>query len=339
MMTLRRLLAAAALFTVAAHPSLAAEINVYTGRHYETDVQLYKAFEEKTGIKVNFIEGKADELLARLEAEGDASPADVFITADAGNLWRAEQKGVLQPVESAVLAAAIPAEYRDPGNQWFGFARRARIIMIAKGSIDPALVQTYADLARPELKGRVCMRSGAAIYNLSLLGALIDRDGADKAEAWARGVVANLAKPPQGGDTDQIKAVAAGECAVTVANTYYLVRLLKSDNEADRAVAAKIQAIFPDQAGAGAHVNISGGGVTKHAPNRDGAVKFLDYMVSAEAQRYFAVGNNEYPIAPGPTGNAELDTLGPFKADPRNVAVYGQNQAAAQQIMDRVGWK
>lgn len=338
-MTLRRLLAAAALFTFTAQPAFAAEINVYTGRHYETDVQLYKAFEAKTGIKVNFIEGKADELLARLEAEGDASPADIYITADAGNLWRAEQKGVLQAVESETLTAAIPAAFRDPGNHWFGFARRARIIMIARGQIDPALVQTYADLARPELKGKLCMRSGAAVYNLSLLGAVIDAEGADKAEAWAKGVVANLAKPPQGGDTDQIKAVAAGECAVTVANTYYLVRLLKSGNAADKAVAGKIQAIFPDQAGAGAHVNISGGGVTKHAPNRDGAVKFLDYMASAEAQQYFAVGNNEYPIADGPTGNAELDSLGGFKADPRNVAVYGQNQAAAQQIMDRAGWK
>ena len=334
-----RLMAAAAAFALFAPAALAAEINVYTGRHYETDVQLYKNFEEKSGIKVNFIEGKADELLARLEAEGDASPADVYITADAGNLWRAEAKGVLQPVESAVLAAAIPAEFRDPGNEWFGFARRARIIMIAKGGIDPALVQTYEDLARPELKGKVCMRSGSAIYNLSLLGALIDKDGADKAEAWAKGVVANLAKPPQGGDIDQIKAVAAGECAVTVANTYYLVRMLRSDNAADKDAAQKIQVIFPDQAGAGAHVNISGGAVTKYAPNRDGAVKFLEYMASPEAQAYFAVGNNEYPIAGGPTGNAELDSLGAFKADPRNVAVYGENQPAAQQIMDRAGWK
>ncbi len=332
---------AAALTLALASTASAAEITVYTGRHYESDVQIYKGFEAQTGIKVNYIEGKADELLARLEAEGDASPADVYITADAGNLWRAEAKGVLQPVQSETLKAAIPAEYRDPGDEWFGFARRARIIMIAAdaSAIDPALVQNYEDLSRPELKGRLCMRSGSAIYNLSLMGAMIDKHGAEKAEAWAKGVVANLAKAPAGGDTDQIKAVAAGECAVTMANTYYLVRLMRSDNAADRDVAAKVKAIFPDQAGEGAHVNISGGAVTKYAPNRDGAVKFLEYMASPDAQKYFALGNNEYPVAGGDTGNPELDALGTFKADARNVAVYGENQAQAQEIMDRAGWK
>ncbi len=317
----------------------AAEINLYSGRHYDSDAQLYADFEAKTGIKVNIIEGKTDELLARIEAEGEASPADIFFTADAGNLWRAEDKGLLQPIDSETLKAAIPAAYRDPNNQWFGFSRRARIIYIAKGAIDPALVQTYADLARPELKGKVCMRSGSAIYNLSLMGGLIEKIGPEKAEEWAKGVVANLAKEPQGGDTDQIKSVAAGECAVTLANTYYFARILGSDKPEDKAVAEKIQWIFPDQAGDGAHVNISGAGVTKYAPNRDEAVKFLEYLASPDAQVYFAKGNNEYPIGGGESGNAALDTMGPFKADTLNVAAYGRNQKAAQEIMDRAGWK
>ena len=317
----------------------AAEINLYSGRHYDADAQLYAEFEAKTGIKVNVIEGKADELVARIEAEGDASPADIFFTADAGNLWRAEEKGLLQPVESEALAAAVPAEYRDPGNQWFGFSRRARIIFIAKDAIDPALVQTYADLARPELKGKLCMRSGSAIYNLSLLGGLIEKVGPEKAEEWAKGVAGNLAKPPQGGDSDQIKSLAAGECAVTVANTYYFVRFLASDKPEDKAIAEKVQWIFPDQAGDGAHVNISGAGVAKHAPNRAEAVQFLEFLASPEAQVYFAKGNNEYPVAGGETGNPALDQLGPFKADALNVAAYGRNQKAAQEIMDRVGWK
>jgi len=337
-MSLKTLFAAATLVLLAP-AAAAAEINLYSGRHYEGDVLLYEGFQKATGIEVNVIEGKADEMLARLEAEGDASPADLFITADAGNLWRAEAKGLLQAIDSETLNARIPEHYRDPDNMWFGFSRRARIIFIAKGAIDPALVQTYADLARPELKGKLCMRSGAAIYNLSLLGALIAEWGPEKAEAWAAGVVANLAKSPQGGDTDQIKAVAAGECAVTLANTYYFARFLASDKPEDKAVADKLQAVFPDQAGAGAHVNISGAGVTKYAPNRDGAIKFLEYLASDEAQAYFATGNNEYPIGGGDGGNAALQSLGDFKADPLNVSAYGENQPAAQEIMDRVGWK
>lgn len=330
----------AAVLTLAlSGTALAAEVNLYTGRHYDGDQQLYDGFQKATGIKVNVIQGKTDELLARLEAEGDASPADIFFTADAGNLWRAETKGLLQTVESKALKTAIPAEYRDPANQWFGVSRRARVIFIAKGQVDPALVQTYADLARPELKGKLCMRSGSAIYNLSLLGGMIEKIGSEKAEEWAKGVVANLAKPPQGGDTDQFKSVAAGECTVTLANTYYFVRLLKSDKAEDKAVADKIQVVFPDQNGDGAHVNISGAGVTKHAPNKDNAVKFLEYLSSAEAQAYFAQGNNEYPVASTQSTNPALESLGAFKADTINVSAYGKNSPEAQAIMDRAGWK
>ncbi len=336
---MRRFWMLTAMAAVTAGATNAAEINLYSGRHYDSDKAIYEGFEKATGIHVNVIEGKADEILARLEAEGEASPADVFVTADAGNLWRAADKGLLQPVDDATLNEAIPAAYRDPGHLWFGFARRARVIVLAKGSLDAALVQTYADLARPELKGKVCMRSGSAVYNLSLLGAFIEEWGAEKAESWAKGVVDNLAKKPEGGDTDQIKSVVAGECAVTLANTYYFVRLSGSDKPDDKAIADKVQVIFPDQNGTGTHVNISGAGVSKFAPNREGAIQFLHYLASVEAQGHFASDNNEYPIKDGASGNAALEALGAFKADPVNVAVYGQHQAEAQAIMDRVGWK
>ncbi len=338
-MRLSSAVSALALAAGLALSASAAELNIYTGRHYEADLQLYAAFEKETGIKVNFIEGKTDEMLARLEAEGAASPADVFVTVDAGNLWRAEQKGLLQPVDARLLNNRIPSNLRDPEGRWFGFSTRARVIMIAKGAIDPALVQTYADLARPELKGKLCMRSGSNIYNLSLTAALIAKQGVEKTEAWAKGIVENLAKPPQGGDTDQIKSVAAGECAVTLSNTYYLVRMMKSEDQADKDAAAKIEVVFPDQAGDGTHVNISGAGVLANAPNREAAVKFLEFLSGPEAQAVFANGNNEYPVALEESGNAELDALGDFKIDPINVRAYGENQPEAQAIMDRVGWK
>lgn len=333
------LVAAATLAAGLVLGARAAEINVYTGRHYDGDQQLYDGFTKATGIAVNVIQGKGDEMLARLEAEGDASPADVYITADAGNLWRAENAGVLQPVESGILTARVPEQYRDPGNQWFGFSRRARVIFIAKDADLPIKVETYEDLARPELKGKLCMRSGSAIYNLSLLASFIDHWGEERAEAWAKGVADNLAKAPQGGDIDQLKSVAAGECAVTLANTYYFVRLVRSDNQEDRDAAAKLRLVFPNQGKGGTHVNISGAGVAKYAPNKDGAVRFLEYLAGDEAQAYFGLGNDEYPVIPGDSGNPALDALGTFEIDPVNVSVYGKNQPRAQEIMDKVGWK
>jgi iron(III) transport system substrate-binding protein len=338
-MPLSRFLAACTAAALLSGAALAAELNLYSGRHYEADNEHYARFTAETGIKVNVIEGKADELLARLEAEGNASPADVFLTADAGNLWRAEQKGLFQPVESEILKSRVPEALRDPGNRWFGFSKRARVIMVAKDRVDPAAVPAYASLTAPELKGKLCMRSGSNIYNLSLMSSIIAGNGEAAAEEWAEGIVANLAKPPEGGDTDQIKSVAAGECDVTVSNTYYLVRLMKSANEDDRAAAAKISVVFPDQDGAGTHVNISGAGVLANAPNRENAVKFLEFLAGDEAQRFFALGNNEYPVALKETGNAELDGLGTFKENPLNVRVYGENQPKAQAIMDRAGWK
>jgi iron(III) transport system substrate-binding protein len=323
----------------AAQGALAAEVNLYTARHYEGDQALYDAFTKSTGIKVNKKEGKPEELLQLIVAQGDNSPADVLVTVDAGNLWRAEKAGVLQTVSSPVLTSRIPAQFRDPANQWFGVAYRVRILVADKSKIGDLNISTYADLADPRLKGKLCARQSSNIYNLSLLASMIGHDGAAKAETWARGVAANFARQPQGGDTDQLLAVAAGECQAAISNHYYLVRLQTSKNPEDAAAAAKLQAIFPDQAGRGAHANISGAAVLKSAPNKANAQKFIEFLVSDEAQRYFTDGNYEYPVVATVKPPASVAALGTFKTDPINVRVYGENQAAAQQAFDRAGWK
>ena len=318
------------------------ELNLYSSRHYQSDEKLYSEFEEQTGIKINRIEADADALIERLKSEGANSPADVLLTVDAGRLWRAEQEGLLQPVESEVLEQKIPENLRDPENQWYGFSTRARAIVYNKDAVDPAAMDLdeYEDLADPRFKGMVCIRSSSNVYNLSLLGSLIAHHGEEEAEAWAQGVADNFARPPQGGDTDQIKAVAAGECAVGVANHYYYVRLLESDDPAEREVAEKVGVIFPNQDGRGAHINISGGGVVAGAPHPEAAVKFLEYLATDEAQKYFAEGNNEYPVVEGvAVDNPALERLGDFKRDELNVAAFGDNQPLAQKIFDRVGWK
>jgi iron(III) transport system substrate-binding protein len=335
----RSLLAVAA--AVVAIPALGQEkvLNLYTSRHYQTDEALYDNFTRKTGIKINRIEAGEDPLIERMKQEGARSPADVLVTVDAGRLWRAEQAGLLQPTKSKVLDERIPASLRHPEGLWFGFSMRARPIFYAKGKVDPATIRTYEDLANPRLKGKICVRSSSAIYNLSLMSSMIAAVGPQTAEQWAKGVVANMARSPKGGDTDQLTAVAAGECDIALANTYYYVRLLKSSKPEERAVGEKIGVVFPNQGDRGAHVNISGAGVAKHAPHRDAAVQFLEYLSSPEAQAYFANGNNEYPVAGPVRDNRELAALGDFKKDSVNVSLLGRNQAAAQQIYDRAGWK
>ncbi|MEQ9189820.1 MAG: Fe(3+) ABC transporter substrate-binding protein [Alphaproteobacteria bacterium] len=314
-------------------------LNVYSARHYATDATLYDAFTAETGIEVRRIEAESDELIQRMLAEGRNSPADVFITVDAGNLWRAQQAGLLQPVSSPILEAAIPGYLRHEDGYWFGFAQRARVIYYNKERIDPGLVQSYADLADPALRGQVCIRTSSNIYNLSLMGSMIETLGEAGAQAWAEGVVANFARQPAGNDTAQLKAVAAGECGVAVANTYYYIRLLTSDDPTDQAIAARIGVVFPDQEGLGTHVNISGAGVAAHAPHPAAAVRFLEFLTSPGAQAYFAGVNNEYPVVDGVAPDAALASLGQFRAAPVNVAVYGENQPLAQMVYDRAGWK
>lgn len=322
-------------------PLLGAEkaLNLYSSRHYQTDEALYEGFTRKTGIRINRIEAGEDALIERLKNEGARSPADVLLTVDAGRLWRAEQMGLFQSVRSPVLADRIPSALRHPDGLWFSFSVRARPIFYRKGAVDPSLLRQYEDLADPRWKGKVCIRSSSNMYNLSLMGSMIAASGPERAERWARGVVANFARPPKGGDTDQLKAVAAGECQVALANTYYYVRLLKSARADERALADKLGVVFPNQADRGTHVNVSGAGVLKHAPNREAAVKFLEYLASEEAQAYFANGNNEYPVSGPVRGNPELAALGEFRRDSVNVTVLGKNQAAAQQIYDRAGWR
>lgn len=340
-MKIRTLLAATAV-ALATLPALAQEkvLNLYTSRHYQTDEALYDNFTKATGIKVNRIEAGDDAIVERMKQEGARSPADVLVTVDAGRLWRAEQAGLLQPVKSRLLDERIPAELRHPEGLWYGFSMRARPIFYAKGKVDPATLRDYEDLASPTHKGRICVRSSSNVYNLSLMSSMIAAAGPEKAEAWAKGVVQNMARAPKGGDTDQLMALAAGECDIAISNTYYFVRLMKSAKPEEKAAAQKIGVVFPNQAGRGAHVNISGAGVAKHAPHRDAAVKFLEYLSGAQAQAYFAGGNNEYPVVgKAAADNRELMSLGEFRKDSVNVSLLGRNQGAAQQIYDRTGWK
>ena len=331
----------AALAAAAALPATSQDkvLNLYTSRHYQTDEALYTNFTRQTGIKVNRIEAGDDAIIERMKQEGARSPADILMTVDAGRLWRAEQAGLLQPARSKVLEERIPAELRHPEGLWYGFSMRARPVFYAKGRVDPATLANYEDLADPKHKGKICVRSSSNVYNLSLMSSMIAASGPEKAEQWARGVVANMARAPKGGDSDQLMAVAAGECDIALSNTYYYVRLLKSPKPEERAAAQKIGVVFPNQASRGAHVNISGAGVAKHAPNREAAVRFLEYLSSPQAQAYFANGNNEYPVVGRARDNKELDSLGQFKKDALNVSLFGRNQGAAQQIYDRAGWK
>jgi len=324
-------------------PTAAAQdnvVNIYSARHYKTDEALYEGFTKKTGIKVNKIEGGEDALVERVRNEGARSPADVLITVDAGRLWRAEQAGLFQAVKSQVLESRIPESFREPGGHWFGFSSRARVIAYNKAKVKPGEIENYEQLADEKWKGRVCMRSSTNVYNLSLMGALIDHLGPEKAEAWAKGVRANLAQDPKGGDTDQLMAVAAGQCDVTVSNQYYYARLVRSDKAQEKAAADKLAIVLPNQKSWGTHVNISGGGVVKSAPHRDNAVRFLEYLASDEAQRYFADGNNEWPVVQSvKVDNPVLTHFGDFKRDHINVAVLGRNQPSSQKIYDRVAWK
>ncbi|MFN7642643.1 MAG: extracellular solute-binding protein [Burkholderiales bacterium] len=343
----RALIAAtAAAAALSALPAAAADtvLNLYSARHYQTDETLYSDFTRRTGIRINRIEAGDEALLERLRSEGANTPADVLLLVDAARLWRAQVDGMFQPVRSQALEARIPAHLRGKddgkGAEWFAFSTRARVIVYNKATVKPDQVSSYEDLAAAALKGKVCTRSGTHPYMLSLIGAMSEHLGEVKAETWARGVVANFARSPRGGDTDQIKAVATGECGVALTNTYYLVRMMRSDAEADKDAVSKIGMIWPNQQTWGTHVNVSGGGVMRNAPNRAAAVRFLEYLASDSAQAYLADGNNEWPVvATAPTSNPMLASLGKFKADTLPIASVGRAQVTAAKIIDRVGWR
>ena len=302
--------------------SMAQELNLYSSRHYDTDERLYTDFEEMTGIRINRIEGKADELLARMKAEGRNSPADVLLTVDTSRLARAKEMGLLQPIDSAVLEQKIPANLQDSDNQWFGFSRRARIIFYDKNDVtEPP--RTYADLADPKYKGLVCIRSSTNTYNQTLLASIITHEGEEFARKWAAGVVANMARPPQGGDTDQLRGIVSGECEIAVANTYYFARALRKNVKGVTDHVDMIGWVWPNQDSYGAHINLSGAGVTAHAPHKDAAIKFLEYLSSDKAQEYFSAGNDEYPAVKGVI----------------NLAEVAENIPLAQKIFNEVGWR
>jgi iron(III) transport system substrate-binding protein len=344
---LRRHAIAAALAALAltsgATTARAAEepvLNLYSARHYQTDEALYENFTRATGIKINRIEAGDEQLLERIKNEGAMSPADILMIVDAARLWSAQQQGLFQPVRSKTLEDRIPASMRDPDGNWYGFSSRARVIVYNKAAVNPADVATYESLADPKNSGRVCTRSGSHPYNLSLVAALIAHNGEVKTEMWAKDVVANMARKPRGGDSDQIKGVAVGECGIALSNTYYYVRLMRSAKPEEREWAAKTGVVWPDQASYGTHINIAGAGVLRNAPHHENAVKFLEYLAGDEAQAYFANGNNEWPAVKGAVAkNPELESLGTFKADPLPIATLGRNTPAAQKLMDRAGWK
>lgn len=340
----RAALAAAAVCTAFAAQAQEQVLNLYSARHYQTDEALYNNFTKASGIKINRVDADDAGILARLKSEGAASPADVILLVDAARLWRAEVDGLFQPVKSPALEKRIPANLRGKddgqGAQWFGFSTRARVIVYNKATVKKEDVDTYEELADPKNKGKVCTRSGSHPYNLSLFGSIVEHVGADKAEQWLKGVVDNMARAPKGGDTDQIKAVASGECGIGLTNTYYVARLMRSDKPEDRAVMDKVAVVFPNQSSWGTHVNIAGGAVARNAKNREAAVKFLEYLASDEAQAYFANGNNEYPAVPSvKLPNPALDALGKFKAELIPISVVGMNTVKVQQMLDRVGYK
>jgi len=315
-------------------------LNLYTARHYQTDEALYNNFTKQTGIKINRIEGGEDALFERIRNEGAKSPADVFITVDVGRIWRAEEAGIFAPVKSKALETRVPAAYRDPAGKWYGFSTRARVIIYNKEAVKSGAPQNYEDLADPKWKDSICIRTASHPYNLSLIASMIAHHGEAKAEEWVKGLKANLAREPKGGDTDQLMAVAAGECKIAVTNTYYVARLLRSNKPNEKAAGEKLAVVLPNAANRGTHVNISGGGMLRYAPHKDSAVKFLEYLASDEAQRYFADGNNEWPVVANvKLVNPALESFGTLKADKLNVAKIGENQAAAQRIADRSGFK
>ena len=339
------LLAAVSLSSAYAQDNV---VNLYSARHYATDEALYNGFTQATGIKINRVDADDAGILARLKAEGAASPADVILLVDAARLYRGEVDGLFKPIQSPLLNEAIPANLRstpeaDGGVSWFGFSTRARVIVYNKAKVNKEDVDTYEELGDPKNKGKLCIRSGSHPYNLSLFGAITEHLGEQKTQEWLQGVVANLARSPKGGDTDQIKAVASGECDIGVTNSYYLARLMRSSKPEDVAVANKVGVVFPNQQSWGTHMNIAGGAVAKYSKNPANAVKFLEYLASPEAQNYFANGNNEWPTAKGVTvANPALKAMtrdAPFKSETIPISAVGANTTKVQQMLDRVGFK
>lgn len=314
-------------------------VNVYSDRHYDTDKQIFEDFTNKTGIKVNIVEGKSDELIERLVREGKDTKADLLITADAGRLHRAKEQGLLQPVTSNILSKNIPENFRDKDNQWYGLTKRGRVIVYSKDRVNPSELSTYEALTESKWKGKVLVRSSSAVYNQSLLASFIDINGEEKAMNWAKGIVSNLAREPKGNDRDQAKAIVAGVGDVAIMNTYYVGKMLNSSDPEEVKVAKKVGVFFPNGETTGTHINVSGAGVTKNANNKENALKLVQYLSSQEAQREFADGNFEYPVNSRVEPSELLKSWGNFKAQDINLSKLGENNKKAVEIFNKVGWK
>ncbi|WP_182200672.1 Fe(3+) ABC transporter substrate-binding protein [Paraliobacillus salinarum] len=314
-------------------------VNLYTSRHYDSDNELFSAFTEKTGIKVNVVQGESDQLIERLNREGETTKADLFFTADAGRLYRAKEAGLLQSIDSTIINENIPDKLRDADNQWFGLTKRARVIVYAKDRVDESELSTYEALTDEKWEDRVLIRSSENIYNQSLLASFIELNGSEDAKSWANGIVENMAREPQGGDRDQAKAIAAGEGDIAVVNTYYFGNMLNSADPEEVKVAEQLSLFFPNQETTGTHVNISGLGVTKHAKNKENAIKLIEFLSSEEAQVRFAEANYEYPVNPNAKTSELLQSWGEFKEQDINLTKLGENNAEAVMIFNEVGWK
>ncbi len=335
---LRMTTAAVAFFGIAAPAFADGELNLYSSRHYDTDERLYSDFEDATGITINRIEGKADELIARMEAEGANSPADVFLTVDTVRLSRAKDMGLLQSIDSAVLEAAVPAYLQEDDNTWFSFSQRSRILFYDANDVaNPP--KTYQDLAKPEYAGQVCIRSSSNVYTQNITAALVAHLGEEATQEWANGVVANFARAPQGGDTDQLRGIVSGECDISMSNTYYFARAIRKDVSGLSDSIDMVSWVFPNQNDIGAHMNVSGGGVATNAPNKDNAVKFLEYLASQQAQEYFSAGNDEYPAVPGIGLAPSVAALGFFRPDTIDLSEIADNIDTAQRILNTAGWQ
>ncbi|WP_292288478.1 extracellular solute-binding protein [Marivita sp.] len=340
-MTFKSSLMASAAFAVCATglPAFAeGELNLYSSRHYDTDERLYSDFTEQTGITINRIEGNADELIARMDAEGQNSPVDVFLTVDTVRMTRAKQMGLLQSIESDVLEDRIPANLQDDDNQWFAFSKRARILFYDETDVETPPM-TYQDIAKPEYEGMVCIRSSSNVYTQNIVAALVAHLGEEATQDWANGVVSNFARDPQGGDTDQLRGIVSGECDIAMANTYYFARALRRDVSGLSDSTDMIGWVFPNQDSFGAHINISGGAVAANAPNRENAIEFLEYLASEQAQEYFSAGNDEYPVVEGAPLADSVQTLGAFEEDDIPLSDIADNINVAQRILAEAGWK
>lgn len=316
----------------------AGEINIYSARHYDTDKVMYDKFTENTGIKVNIIEGKDDQLIERIKSEGTNSPADVLITVDVARLTRAQQAAIFQSIDSEVLESAIPQNLQEPQNFWFGFSKRARVIVYNTAKVKESGLSTYEALAEPKWKGRICMRSSSNVYNQSLVASEIAANGVEKTEKWLKALVNNFARPPQGNDINQIEDVASGQCDVALVNQYYFARLKESKDPKNQEIVSKVALFFPKE-GSGTHINISGAGVVVNAPHKENAIKFLEFLASSEGQELFADANNEYPAVSGVKLNPVVESFGNFSESKLNIASFGDKNAEAVKLMDKEGWK